>query len=924
MIEVRTRTQVLAGFAAAFAVALGLAVAMRLTAREVGRQLETVSTQQLPAQAQLGALETAFKDGQRFLNTQSLARSTSEVLSSADCKGCHDSTAMFLERGNDALQRVEKAVAAIDALPRSPAMVERWPKLKKGVEDWVARARRMSDVVAQRDHLLGKSAVPGLAGRTLETQVWEEWRELHNQTMEIDDGIEGLATAVAAEATASQATQVRVQKRADVVGVAAVVAVALALLALGLLVGGGVNRSVGAMVRETEELTAAAQAGNLHVRGDTARVSAEFRPVLEGVNRTLDQVVEPLKVAADCVARLSAGDIPEPLQEEFQGDFGVLRDNLNALITTHRELVAELSRVSAAHGEGRMDVRVEEDRFEGAFRALAEGINRSADRNAMVLDGVLEVIQRYGDGDFAKSLGPLPGQLARANRGLDALRQNLEEVAGAIRGLAVRAADGELSARADPEKLRGDWRALAEGLNATLDAITGPLQAAARHVDAIARGEPPAAIAERWPGDFDRLKENLNRSSEAVRALVADAELLAQATAEGRLDVRADAARHAGEFRRVIAAINGALDTTMRPLAEAGEVLGRLAARDLRGGMSGSYQGEHARMAEAINGAATALNEALAQAALTSAEVSSAAAQISAGAHAVAEGASHQASGLGDASQSLERITGLTRRSHDAADRADAMTRTARAAAEEGAKAMEAMGSAMVRIRQSAESTSQIIKDINDIAFQTNLLALNAAIEAARAGDAGRGFAVVAEEVRSLALRSKDAAQRSEALIRQSVTQAEEGEARSRQVGTRLGEIGTNVAQVSEVVAEIAAVAGEQAESVEQVSRSVKAIGDVTSNNAASAEQSSASAEELADRAERLARIVASFRLDGAAAQPALPAPRAAKALPAAPRAAAGRPVARPAPALVGRAPAVREPPIAVVDPAVGKARARR
>jgi methyl-accepting chemotaxis protein len=200
---------------------------------------------------------------------------------------------------------------------------------------------------------------------------------------------------------------------------------------------------------------------------------------------------------------------------------------------------------------------------------------------------------------------------------------------------------------------------------------------------------------------------------------------------------------------------------------------------------------------------------------------------------------------------------------------------------------MEQMVGAMGRIRASAEGTSQIIKDINEIAFQTNLLALNAAVEAARAGEAGRGFAVVAEEVRSLALRSKQAANRTEELIRQSVKEAEEGETTSVEVSRMLTEIAGSVTKVTDIMGEIAANSKEQAQGIEQVNQAVGLMDRVVQQNAASSEESSASASELSGQTTDLQEIVATFQLerrhaDGPARAPARP-PAAAPRAPAAP-----------------------------------------
>jgi methyl-accepting chemotaxis protein len=434
--------------------------------------------------------------------------------------------------------------------------------------------------------------------------------------------------------------------------------------------------------------------------------------------------------------------------------------------------------------------------------------------------------------------------------------------------LNVAVQQGRLDVRGDVAAVSPEFQPVVGGINKAMDSFTEPIKVTAEYVELIATGEIPPEITDSYQGDFDTIKAGLNGLIQVLNMRNEDVRRLIDSAVAGRLHERADTSKYKGSNGRLLAGMNAILDAVLAPIQEASQVLDRLAQRDLRARMNGSYQGDHGKIKDGVNATAQALHDSIVQVAQVVEQVASASNQIASSAHAVANGASEQASVLEETAAGLESMATITQQATESAQQANALAKQAREAATEGGAATGQMTSAMTKIKASAEGTSQIIKDINEIAFQTNLLALNAAVEAARAGEAGRGFAVVAEEVRSLALRSKDAANKTEELIRQSVKEAGEGEVTARQVAEQLSAIVASIGKVTDIVAEIAASSKEQAAGIDQVNKAVADVDKVTQQNAASSEESSSAAAELSGQARQLEEMVGTFQLERGAAAP--------------------------------------------------------
>ncbi|WP_193377116.1 HAMP domain-containing protein, partial [Geobacter sp. OR-1] len=158
--------------------------------------------------------------------------------------------------------------------------------------------------------------------------------------------------------------------------------------------------------------------------------------------------------------------------------------------------------------------------------------------------------------------------------------------------LSAAAVAGKLDTRADASKHQGEFQKIVAGVNDTLDAVIGPLNVAAEYVDRISKGDIPPRITDSYNGDFNEIKNNLNQAIDAVNALVADANMLSAAAVAGKLDTRADASKHQGDFRKIVQGVNETLDAVIGPLNVAAEYVDRIAKGDIPPKITDQYSGD--------------------------------------------------------------------------------------------------------------------------------------------------------------------------------------------------------------------------------------------------------------------------------------------------------------------------------------------
>ncbi len=220
----------------------------------------------------------------------------------------------------------------------------------------------------------------------------------------------------------------------------------------------------------------------------------EFTLMHQSMVQVQTNMKATLNELGDTIDSARAGDLASRVSlDDKNGFYLKISQSVNELVEISENVVDDTSRIFAAMSNGNLNERIEKD-YHGSFNKLKQDANATIEKINQVI--------------------------------------NVE-----LQSVVDSASNGDLSRRISLDDKDGFYKTLSTGLNTMVDSVERMFSDMAVVLEAMSNGNLTQPITNEYPGSFNTLKEDTNKTIETVNKIVVQLLSVADALSDGAKNI---------------------------------------------------------------------------------------------------------------------------------------------------------------------------------------------------------------------------------------------------------------------------------------------------------------------------------------------------------------------------------------------------
>lgn len=247
--------------------------------------------------------------------------------------------------------------------------------------------------------------------------------------------------------------------------------------------------NINAMVSDVNMLSAAAVKGQLEIQADETNHSGDYKKIIQGFNNTLETLLHPINEARQVMTKMAANDYSISMNGEYQGDMADFAQEINlvlarllnvqeafiqiskgdtsqlkefitigkrsendkltpsivATLSAINNLIEASRNLADAGTRGNLSVRSDTSKFEGGYRDIVDGFNKTLDAIEKPIGEAAIVLEKMAEGNLTISMqGDYLGHYAIIKNSINDTVHSFNEILGNINQSAGKVASGSM------------------------------------------------------------------------------------------------------------------------------------------------------------------------------------------------------------------------------------------------------------------------------------------------------------------------------------------------------------------------------------------------------------------------------------------------------------------------------------------------